>query len=63
MGTSFEPPKEAFPKLFSNDIDHGLLGSGETQEHHKMSNLFEQNRNYVLGDRELEVIGDREKLS
>ena len=28
-----------------------------------MSNLFEQSRNYVLGDQELEVIGDREKLA
>ena len=28
-----------------------------------MANLFEQNRNYVLGDTELDVIGDREKLA
>jgi hypothetical protein len=28
-----------------------------------MANLFEQNRNYVLGDPELEVIGDRDKLA
>ncbi len=28
-----------------------------------MSALFEQNRNYVLGDAELELIGDREKLA
>lgn len=28
-----------------------------------MSNLFEQDRNYVLGDAELELIGDREKLA
>ena len=28
-----------------------------------MANLFEQNRNYVLGDPELEIIGDREKLA
>jgi len=28
-----------------------------------MANLFEQNRNYVLGDPELEVIGDRAKLA
>ena len=28
-----------------------------------MANLFEQNRNYVLGDTELEVIGDRDKLA
>jgi hypothetical protein len=25
-----------------------------------MANLFEQNRNYVLGDPELEIIGDRD---
>jgi len=29
----------------------------------EMSNLFEQNRNYVLGDEELNLIGDREKLA
>ncbi|MDI3337925.1 MerR family transcriptional regulator [Defluviimonas aestuarii] len=28
-----------------------------------MANLFEPNRNYVLGDPELELIGDREKLA
>lgn len=28
-----------------------------------MSDLFETNRNYVLGDPELEIIGDREKLA
>ena len=28
-----------------------------------MKKLFEQNRNYVLGDDELEVIGNREKLA
>ncbi len=28
-----------------------------------MAQLFEQNRNYVLGDPELEIIGDREKLA
>ena len=28
-----------------------------------MAYLFEQNRNYVLGDPELELIGDREKLA
>jgi hypothetical protein len=28
-----------------------------------MANLFEQNRNYVLGDEELELIGEREKLA
>ncbi|WP_425093972.1 MerR family transcriptional regulator [Tropicimonas sp. S265A] len=28
-----------------------------------MSDLFENNRNYVLGDPELDVIGDREKLA
>ena len=28
-----------------------------------MANLFEQNRNYVLGDPELELIGDRDKLA
>ena len=28
-----------------------------------MANLFEQNRNYVLGDDDLEIIGDREKLA
>lgn len=28
-----------------------------------MANLFEQNRNYVLGDQELELIGDRDKLA
>ena len=28
-----------------------------------MTNLFEQNRNYVLGDPELELIGDRDKLA
>lgn len=28
-----------------------------------MRKLFEQNRNYVLGDPELEVIGPREKLA
>ncbi|APG48230.1 MerR family transcriptional regulator [Phaeobacter porticola] len=25
--------------------------------------IFEQNRNYVLGDAELEIIGDRDKLA
>ncbi|SLN71379.1 hypothetical protein AQS8620_03380 [Aquimixticola soesokkakensis] len=28
-----------------------------------MTSLFEQNRTYVLGDPELDVIGDREKLA
>lgn len=28
-----------------------------------MANLFEQNRNYVLGDKELDLIGDRDKLA
>lgn len=28
-----------------------------------MTHLFEQNRNYVLGDPELEIIGDRDKLA
>ena len=28
-----------------------------------MANLFEPNRNYVLGDPELDVIGPREKLA
>ena len=28
-----------------------------------MANLFEQNRNYVLGDDELNIIGDRDKLA
>ena len=28
-----------------------------------MANLFEQNRNYVLGDPELDLIGDRAKLA
>jgi hypothetical protein len=27
-----------------------------------MANLFEQDRNYVLGDDELNIIGDRDKL-
>jgi hypothetical protein len=31
--------------------------------HQKMTTLFETNRNYVLGDQELEIIGDREKLA
>ena len=28
-----------------------------------MAQLFEQNRNYILGDPELELIGDRNKLA
>ncbi len=28
-----------------------------------MTNLFQDNRNYVLGDEELNLIGDREKLA
>ena len=28
-----------------------------------MPNLFEHDRSYVLGDPELEIIGDREKLA
>ncbi len=28
-----------------------------------MANLFEQNRNYVLGDPELNILGDRNKLA
>ena len=28
-----------------------------------MQNLFDNTRNYVLGDKELELIGDREKLA
>lgn len=28
-----------------------------------MAGLFEQSRNYVLGDPELEIIGNREKLA
>lgn len=28
-----------------------------------MTELFEQDRNYVLGDPELEIIGDRDKLA
>ena len=28
-----------------------------------MTHLFEQNKNYILGDSELDIIGDREKLA
>ena len=28
-----------------------------------MTNLFDHNRNYVLGDPELEILGSREKLA
>lgn len=28
-----------------------------------MTNLFEKNRNYVLGDEDLDLIGSREKLA
>ena len=28
-----------------------------------MTKLFDQNRNYVLGDEELNLIGDRDKLA
>jgi hypothetical protein len=28
-----------------------------------MATLFEDNRNYILGDPELEIIGDRDKLA
>ena len=28
-----------------------------------MANLFDDNRNYVLGDEELNILGDREKLA
>ena len=28
-----------------------------------MKNLFEQDRNYVVGDPELEIIGNRDKLA
>lgn len=28
-----------------------------------MADLFEQDRNYVLGDQELSLIGDRDKLA
>ena len=28
-----------------------------------MANLFEDDRNYVLGDSELDLIGDRDKLA
>ncbi len=28
-----------------------------------MANLFDQTRNYVLGDHELDIIGDRDKLA
>ncbi|WP_417713747.1 helix-turn-helix domain-containing protein [Pseudophaeobacter arcticus] len=28
-----------------------------------MTSLFDQNRNYVLGDAELELLGDRDKLA
>lgn len=28
-----------------------------------MANLFDNNRNYVLGDNELDLIGNREKLA
>ena len=28
-----------------------------------MATLFDQNRNYVLGDEELNLIGDRDKLA
>ena len=28
-----------------------------------MADLFEKNQNYVLGDSELDIIGDREKLA
>ena len=28
-----------------------------------MANLFEQNRTYILGDPELDIIGNREKLA
>ena len=28
-----------------------------------MANLFEQNRTYVLGDPELDLLGDRDKLA
>ena len=28
-----------------------------------MAHIFEQNRNYVLGDKELDILGDRGKLA
>ena len=28
-----------------------------------MAKMFEENRNYVLGDPELEILGDRDKLA
>ena len=34
-----------------------------TQGMHTVPNLFENNRSYVLGDPELEIIGDRDKLA
>ena len=35
----------------------------QTEKVFYMTQIFEQNRNYVLGDFELNIIGDREKLA
>lgn len=46
-----------------NTIQFDILILMQRERDQQMSNLFEQNRNYVLGDPELDLIGDREKLA
>jgi hypothetical protein len=48
---------------FTNIIKIVSLTLNNTDEDQNMTSLFDQNRNYVLGDAELELIGDRDKLA
>lgn len=53
----------AFPDGFCKPFGMRHTKSRNTVWSSKMANLFEQNRNYVLGDDELNIIGDRDKLA
>ena len=39
------------------------MPSHQYEKRWHMTHLFEQNKNYILGDSELDIIGDREKLA
>lgn len=54
MGYLWSYPKQA---------NETYSSSKQTYVDEVMANLFDQNRNYVLGDLELDLIGDRDKLA
>jgi hypothetical protein len=57
------PAQTVFPEITTIKSQRVSVPSFINEWRPKMANLFEQNRNYVLGDLELDLIGDREKLA